>query len=207
LIKGSSIDYGMAESRSNLKIVIVVSVVAILVLMMMWVVLAYNSTVSKEQEVNSSESQIKNSYTTKITTMADLAPILESYQEYEGSLLTNITELSTRWMTALDDGANEQTLGNMTDQIDTNATSFDALLIVTYNNYPDLQLVSLVSQYMGEVTDLNLQLQYSREQYNDAVQSYNSSIKSFPMMLFASSFGFDERDYWGSERPGDGSNL
>ncbi len=33
LIKGSSIDYGMAESRSNLKIVIVVAVVAILVLM------------------------------------------------------------------------------------------------------------------------------------------------------------------------------
>jgi LemA protein len=60
---------------------------------------------------------------------------------------------------------------------------------------------------MGEVVDLNEALAFARGEYNDAVQEYNSSIKSFPMMLFAPSFGFEAREYWGSERPGDGSNL
>jgi LemA protein len=203
LIKGSSIDSGMAESRSNLKIVIVVAVVVILVLMMLWVVLAYNSTVSQEQSVNSSSSDIKNRYTVKVDTMSELVPQLDGFAEYESSLLTNITQLRTAWLNALDNGEDVPALENISNQID---TQFAALYAV-YENYPDLQYGALVSQYMGEVVDLNEALAFARGEYNDAVQEFNSSIKSFPMLLFASSFGFEEREYWGSERPGDGSNL
>jgi LemA protein len=193
----------MAESRSNLKVVIVIAVVAILVLMMLWVVLAYNGTVSQEQEVNSSESQIKNRYTVKVDTMADLVPQLQGYAQYESSLLTNITALRTSWLDALAQGADTATLENISSQID---SQFVALYAV-YENYPNLDYSTLVSQYMGEVVDLNEALSYARLHYNEAVQDYNSSIKSFPMMMFASSFGFEERAYWGNDRPGDGTNL
>jgi LemA protein len=203
LIKGSSIDYGMAESRSNLKIVIVVAVVAILVLMSLWVVLAYNGTVSNQQDVDSKESQIKNRYTTKVDTLGPLLDQVESYKVYESTLLQNITELRTRWYEAIDQGADTDTLSNISTQID---TQFGTVL-ATWENYPVLTASAIVSQYMGEVVDQNEALSYSRLQYNEAVRDYNSGIKSFPMMLFASSFGFEEREYWGSERPGDGSNL
>jgi LemA protein len=203
LIKGPSIDYGMAESRSNLKIVIVVSVVAILVLMSLWVVLAYNGTVSNQQDVDSKESQIKNRYTTKVDTLGPLLDQVESYKVYESTLLQNITELRTRWYEAINESADTATLSNISTQIDTQF----ATVLATWENYPVLTASAIVSQYMGEVVDQNEALSYSRLQYNEAVRDYNSGIKSFPMMLFASSFGFDERDYWGSERPGDGSNL
>jgi LemA protein len=203
LIKGSSIDNGMAESRSNLKIVIVVAVVAILVLMSLWVVLAYNSSVSNQQDVDSKESQIKNRYTTKVDTLGPLLDQVESYKVYESTLLQNITDLRTRWYEAINQSADTATLSNISTQID---TQFGTVL-ATWENYPVLTASAIVSQYMGEVVDQNEALSYSRLQYNEAVRDYNSGIKSFPMMLFASSFGFDEREYWGSERPGDGSNL
>jgi LemA protein len=193
----------MAESRSNLKIVIVVAVVAILVLMSLWVVLAYNGTVSNQQDVDSKESQIKNRYTTKVDTLGPLLDQVESYKVYESTLLQNITELRTRWYEAIDQGADTDTLSNISTQID---TQFGTVL-ATWENYPVLTASAIVSQYMGEVVDQNEALSYSRLQYNEAVRDYNSGIKSFPMMLFASSFGFEEREYWGSERPGDGSNL
>jgi LemA protein len=193
----------MAESRSNLKIVIVVSVVAILVLMSLWVVLAYNGTVSNQQDVDSKESQIKNRYTTKVDTLGPLLDQVESYKVYESTLLQNITELRTRWYEAINESADTATLSNISTQIDTQF----ATVLATWENYPVLTASAIVSQYMGEVVDQNEALSYSRLQYNEAVRDYNSGIKSFPMMLFASSFGFDEREYWGSERPGDGSNL
>lgn len=193
----------MAESRSNLKIVIVVSVVAILVLMSLWVVLAYNSTVSNQQDVDSKESQIKNRYTNKVDTLGPLLDQVESYKVYESTLLQNITELRTRWYEAINESADTATLSNISTQIDTQF----ATVLATWENYPVLTASAIVSQYMGEVVDQNEALSYSRLQYNEAVRDYNSGIKSFPMMLFSSSFGFDEREYWGSERPGDGSNL
>jgi LemA protein len=191
------------DNSSNKKIIIAVVAIAIVVIMLLWVVLAYNGVVGKEQDVNSGASQIKNRYTTKVSILSQLLPQVQSYQIYESSLFTNLTALQTQWQNAIAQGADDDTLINISSQIDTNFV----LVLSTWTNYPDLQADALVSQYMGEVVDLEEQLSYSRSSYNDAVNSYNSSIKSFPMMMFAGSWGFDERPYWGNELPGDSVNL
>jgi len=193
----------MANPLSNRRILIIVVVVAIVVIMLLWVVLAYNGIVSKQQSVNSAESQIKNRYTTMVNTLAQLAPQLANYSQYESSLLTNLTQLQTQWQQALTSQAGDAKLINISSQVDTNYV----MLLSTWTNYPDLQYSSLVKQYMGETVDLQEQLSYSRASYNDAVRDYNTGIKSFPMMLFAGGFGFNDRPYWGDSLPGDGTNL
>jgi LemA protein len=190
-------------SLSNKKMIIIAAVIAVVVIMLLWVVFAYNGIVDNEQKVNSAESQIKNRYTTKLSTLSELEPELRGFAVYESSLLTNITSLRSQWTNALATGASTEELANISAGVD---NTF-ATLYAVYENYPDLDYSALVSQYMGEIVDLNEQLSYSRSQYNDAVQEYNSGIKSFPMMMFAGSWGFEEREYWGDQLPGDGSNL
>jgi len=188
---------------SEKQMLVVVAVIAVVVIMLLWVVLAYNGAVNKEQDVNSAASQIKNSYTTKVTTLSELLPQVDGYKIYESSLITNLTLLQTQWQQAIASDASDETLINISSQIDTNLV----LVLSTWTNYPVLESDRLVSQYMGEIVDLNLQLSYSRSAYNDAVNEFNSAIKSFPTMIFAGSWGFEERPYWGNELPGDGPNL
>ncbi|HVO77592.1 MAG TPA: hypothetical protein VMS79_01855, partial [Methanomassiliicoccales archaeon] len=84
----------------NKKIFLVVLVVGILLVFGLLVVLSYNGAVTKEQTVNSSLSQIKNRYVTKLNVLSSLLVQENITKVYEASLLTNITELRTRWMDA-----------------------------------------------------------------------------------------------------------
>ncbi len=184
------------------KIFAVVLVVGILLVTGLLVVLSYNGAVSKEQTVNSNLSQIKNRYVTKLDILAPLFQQEALYMDYEASLLTNITELRTRWMTEFNTSASTAQLANTSAHLDQNLTQ----IVLTWENYPNLQANSVVQQVMGEVVSVNEELSYARAQYNGAVRDYNAFIKSFPNNVFTGSFGFGEKSYWGTELP-DGSAL
>lgn len=186
----------------NKKVFAVVLVVGILLVMGLLVVLSYNGAVGKEQSVNEKLSQIKNRYKTKLDILPTLLVQVDSYKIYEAGLLTNITELRTQWMSLYNASGSTEALANTSAHLDQNLTQ----IVLTWENYPVLTADSIVSQYMGEVVDQNEQLSYARGQYNAAVRDYNSFIKSFPNNVFAGSFGFGEKPYWGTELP-DGETL
>jgi len=188
----------------NKKVLIVVLVVGLLLVTGLLVALSYNGAVSKEQAVSENLSQIKNRYKTKLDILPALLVQVDSYKVYESGLLTNITELRTQWMTQYNSGAGTEALANTSAHLDQNLTQ----IVLTWENYPVLTADAIVSQYMGEVVDQNEQLSYARAQYNAAVRDYNSFIKSFPNNVFAGSFGFSEKPYWGTELPdGDALNI
>ena len=186
----------------NKKVLVVVLVVGMLLVVGVLVALSYNGAVSKEQTVSQNLSQIKNRYKTKLDILPTLLAQVDSYKVYESGLLTNITELRTQWMDQYDSGAGTDALANTSTYLDQNLTQ----IVLTWENYPVLTADSIVSQYMGEVVDLNEQLSYARAQYNAAVQDYNSFIKSFPNNVIVGSFGFSEKPYWGTDMP-DGDAL
>lgn len=185
----------------NKKVLIVVLVVGLLLVTGVLVALSYNGAVNKEQSVNENLSQIKNRYKTKLDILPALLEQVDGYKLYESSLLTNITELRTQWMTQYNAGASAEALANTSARLDQNLTQ----IVLTWENYPVLTADAIVSQYMGEVVDQNEQLSYARAQYNGAVRDYNSFIKSFPNNVFAGSFGFTEKPYWGTELPDEGA--
>lgn len=187
----------------NKKVLIVVLVVGLLLVTGLLVALSYNGAVSKEQAVSENLSQIKNRYKTKLDILPELISAVRNYQFYEQNLLTNITMLRSQWMEQFNNSANTETLASTSAHLDNN---YSQLVAVIVENYPDIKADSLVSQYMGEVVDQNEQLSYARAQYNAAVRDYNSFIKSFPNNVFAGSFGFSEKPYWGTELP-DGDAL
>jgi LemA protein len=181
------------KGPSKLLIVGVILVVAML-LIGLWVVLAYNTAVSQEQDVNSGLSQIKNRYTTKVSILGPLLAQVDSYKIYESSLLTNITALRSQWYSVVN-GTNESAMVAVQNALDSQFINIRS----TWENYPTLYADTVVRQYMGEIVNQEEQLSYSRLQYNNAVNSFNSNIKSFPMFLFAGSFGFQEKPYWGND--------
>ena len=180
----------------------VILVVGMLVVVGLVFILSYNSMVAKSQTVDQNLSQIKNRYTTKVEILGAMLPQVQQYQQFEASTLTNITALRSQWMAAVNGNASTGNLSDISSRLDANVTN----VVLTFEAYPELQSVVLVAQYMGEVVDVNEQLSYARAQYNAAVRDYNTNIKSFPNNMFAASFGFSEKLYWGTELP-DGEVL
>jgi LemA protein len=181
----------------NMRTFAVILIVGMLVVVGLLFILSYNSMVAKSQTVDQNLSQIKNKYVTKVDKLGELLPQVQQYQQFEASTLTNITALRSQWMNAIHTNASTSNLTEISSKLDANVSQ----VIVTFEKYPDLFSGTLVALYMGNVVDVNDQLSYARGQYNAAVRDYNTNIKSFPNNMFASSFGFSERQYWGKDLP------
>jgi LemA protein len=175
----------------------VILIAGMLVVVGLLFILSYNSMVAKSQTVDQNLSQIKNKYVTKVEKLGELLPQVQQYQQFEASTLTNITALRSQWMNAIQNNASTSNLTEISSKLDANVSQ----VILTFEAYPTLFSGTLVAQYMGNVVDVNDQLSYARGQYNAAVRDYNTNIKSFPNNMFAASFGFSEKQYWGTDLP------
>ena len=69
--------------------------------------------------------------------------------------------------------------------------------------YPDLKANPNFQPLQTELSDIENKIAAARRFFNNAVSEYNAMIQSFPAMLFASSMGFQHRDFFdlGDSRP------
>ena len=68
--------------------------------------------------------------------------------------------------------------------------------MVVVENYPDLKSNQNFIQLSDELAGTENRIATSRRDYNDAVTSYNTSIKKFPTNILAGMFGFNKKDYF-----------
>lgn len=65
-------------------------------------------------------------------------------------------------------------------------------LLVVVENYPQLRSMQAFTQLMDELAGTENRIATERMRYNDTVRTYNVTVRSFPMNLFAGMFGFKE---------------
>ena len=65
-------------------------------------------------------------------------------------------------------------------------------------NYPQLRATSNFSELQAQLEGTENRIAVARKDFNDAVMSYDTTIKSFPAMLYAGMFGFKEKPYFQS---------
>ena len=63
-------------------------------------------------------------------------------------------------------------------------------LMLTVERYPDLKANQTSMQLMEELSSTENKISFSRQAYNDAVMSFNTTREVFPNVVFAGMFGF-----------------
>jgi len=69
-------------------------------------------------------------------------------------------------------------------------------LMAVAENYPDLKANQNMMQLTEELTTTENKVAFARQAYNDSVDRYNTYRESFPPVLFAPAFGFDEAAFF-----------
>lgn len=72
-------------------------------------------------------------------------------------------------------------------------------LLSLQENYPTLRSNELFLNFQNELTGTENRIGVARQDYNTAVQSYNTERSQFPGVLTASIFGFKEEPYFKAE--------
>lgn len=163
-------------------------IVGLVVLALLYAVSIYNRLVKQRALVREGFSGI----TVQLRRRADLVPNLvstvEGYATHERETLSQVTEHRGD---AIQAGSVQATA-----QADNAFSAMLGRLIAISEAYPDLKADDNFRQLQTELTEIEGELQGARRYYNATVRDLNTSVQSFPDLLFARPMGFTEEPFY-----------
>ena len=170
----------------------IILILLFIVLPILWLWGTYNDLVTKDQKVEAQWANVESQYQRRADLIPNLVSSVQGYLRFERDLLTQITELRSRWQSS--------TTQEDKIQYGTALDSAIGRLLVVVENYPDLKANTAVTQLMDELAGTENRIAVERQRYNDAVRDYNTAIRRFPANLIASNFGFEKKLYFSADQ-------
>ncbi len=151
----------------------------------------YNNIVGLNANAESQWAQVEQELQRRYDLIPNMVDAAKAYITYEGSILQNVTALRSQWMTAAA-GGNLDDINSATTAMESGVSN----LMVTFENYPDLQSSDVIQSLMITLEGTENRISTERMRFNDAVRDYNTAISVFPANLWAASWGFDAKTYF-----------
>src|SRR5438105_8677069 len=149
---------------------------------------SYNRLVRLQQSVDQSWAQVQNVYQRRADLIPNLVATVSGAANFEKSTLTEITEARASVgqvkldpSKAPDDPAKLAEFQKAQDHL----SSALSRLLVVVERYPDLKATSNFRDLQAQLEGTENRITVERQKYNEAVQRYNTSVKSFPANFLA----------------------
>ena len=187
------------KSRGWLIAAVVLGAIAVVAIgVFMWGVGVSNRLVTLDEGVRSAWSQVENQYQRRADLIPNLVETVKGYANQEQDVFLGVAEARAKvgQMTVtkevLDDPKTFAKFQAAQDQL---GSALSRLLVVS-ENYPQLKsnenFLSLQTQLEGTENRITVE----RKRFNDVVQSYNTTIRQFPVSFIAGFRGFHEKPYF-----------
>lgn len=164
---------------------IVIGVVAFLALML---ISMYNGLVKLEENVNSGYAAIEADLQRRTDLIPNLVSTVKEYAKHEKEVFADVTK------------SREKLIGAKTPEdlaaADAEMTSSIGRLLAISEAYPELKADKNFINLQDELAGTENRIAVSRKDYNALVKDYNASIKTFPKVMLAGMFGFEEKEYF-----------
>ncbi|HAY73025.1 MAG TPA: LemA family protein, partial [Ruminococcaceae bacterium] len=152
---------------------VLIAVIAVVVVIIGIFAGGYNSLVKAQTAVETKQADIQ----TQLQRRADLIPnfvsTVKGYSKYEQETLTAVTEARAKISKASD----AQSLSQANDELD---KAISVWVNAVTEAYPDLKANQSYIALQDELAGTENRIAVARKDYNEAVQSYNTMIKTFP---------------------------
>jgi LemA protein len=149
---------------------------------------SYNKFVTLDETVKSSWAQVENQLQRRYDLIPNLVETVKGYAKQEKDVLIEVTNARARVGGA----------GKIPDKIAANNELSSALsrLLVVVERYPDLKSNQNFLRLQDELAGTENRIAVERRRYNEAVQSYNVAVRSFPGNIVAGVFGFEQAAFF-----------
>jgi len=160
----------------------------------------YNVLVKKSQAVDSAWATVQTDYQRRADLIPNLVSTVAGAANFEKSTLVEVTEAraSVGNKVTANGGAAPTDPAKLAefDQAQNRLSSALSRLLVVVERYPDLKANSSFVTLQAQLEGTENRIAVSRRDFNNAVQAYNTAIKSFPAVFYAAALGFKEKPYF-----------
>ncbi|MDO5461842.1 MAG: LemA family protein [Bacteroidales bacterium] len=177
--------------KSTIIVLVIIAVVAI------WGITGYNGLVNAEETVSNAWSNVESQYQRRADLIPNLVNTVKGYAEHEAQTLQAVTDArvrATQMNVNVEDLTPEKLLEYQKVQGELGA-AIGRLLAIT-EAYPELKANENFLELQAQLEGTENRIAVARQNFNETVKEYNTSIRKFPRNLLAGMFGFEKRPYF-----------
>jgi LemA protein len=175
-------------------------VVAILALFGFMGCNGYNGLVKQDEVVKNAWNNVQAEYQNRADLVPNLVNTVKGAANFEQETLTKVIEARAK-ATSIQLKAEDLTPENLAkfQQAQSELSGALSRLLVTVEKYPDLKAVQGFQDLQRQLEGIENNIKNSRKTFNEAVNTYNVKVRSFPMNLLAGMFGFSAKEGFQAE--------
>jgi LemA protein len=162
----------------------------------------YNGLVTKEENVNKKWADVQGAYQRRTDLIPNLVSTVKGYAKFEQETLIKVIEQranATKTNINVDPAKlDANTLAQFQKTQDELGSSLSKLMVVV-EKYPDLKANQNFLQLQAQLEGTENRINVERRNFNESVQLFNSSLRSFPTNILAGMFGFSQKPYFAAQ--------
>ncbi len=161
---------------------------------------SYNSMVSKEENVKAKWGAVQSQYQRRSDLIPNLVATVKGVANFEKSTLVEVTDARARATSIQVDPTklNPATIQKYQAAQGQLSTALGRLMVAS-ERYPDLKANQNFTDLQASLEGTENRINVARLDFNDAVQDYNTTVRSFPAVITAKLFGFTEKGSFAAE--------
>ena len=171
---------------------IIIIAIAVIIL---WFIATYNKLIHLIEAINNNKKQIDVQLDRRFKVYESLIEVVKKYMDYEKTTLKDVVALRNQAQKAQASGSEKDRMA-AEDAI----SKIGMNLNLVFEQYPDLKANQNALQLQEEISNTENKLTFSKQSYNDSIETYNATKKSFPtsaIVSIAKSKLDKDFEYWG----------
>lgn len=165
---------------------------AAVILIGLYMSVAYNSLIKKENAVNKTWSEVQSTYQRRLDLTQNLVNVVKGVSDFEQNTLTQIAEARGN-AARVTGGAPTAENYNTQNAAQNRLSAASNRLILVVEKYPQLKGTSAYRGLQTQLEGNERRIKVARNDFNTAVKHYNDAVLTVPKNLVAKLLGFKEK--------------
>ena len=159
----------------------------------------YNNMVSLDEQVDSQWANVENAYQRRADLIPNLVNTVKGAADFESETLQNVVEARAKATQTTVNPNDPQSLQNFR-QAQGNLGSALSRLMVVVEKYPELKANRNFLELQAQLEGTENRIAVERRKFNEVSQTYNSTIRKFPNVIYSGWFGFEKKPYFEADK-------
>lgn len=159
----------------------------------------YNKLVSLDEGVKQAWAQVQNQYQRRADLIPNLVETVKGAANFEKETLEGVIQAranATRPEINAENILNNPQAFQQFQQAQDNLGAALGRLMVVVERYPELKANQNYRDLQTQLEGTENRISVERRRFNETVQGYNSTLRTFPTVMIAGMYGFQQRPYF-----------
>ncbi|HTD92673.1 MAG TPA: LemA family protein [Chitinophagaceae bacterium] len=166
----------------------------ILLILVIYIVSAYNGLVKADEKMNQQWAEVQSTYQRRLDLVPNIVNVVKGVSEFEQGTLEKIAAARANAASGISSGELTGENYKRQEALQDSLAAATNRMIIQVEKYPTLKGTAAYAGLQTQLVGTERRIKVARNDFNDAVATYNKKVRTFPSSLISGIFGFKAKE-------------